>query len=252
MWYQFFKYSMFVPYTKAVLRPRVEGAENIPADGGCLIAANHLSAGDTFMLPASIAPQVTFPAKAELFVGNHGPSSKMVAWFLKSVGQVPMDRTGGKASADGLRPVLDALESGHVVGIFPEGTRSPDGNLYKGHTGVARLALTAGAPVVPVGLINTEMQRGPLRIPTMDHPVIRIGKPLDFSHHPEDADPRTIRQITSEVMAAIQQLTGQDYYDVYASRVKKGELTPEQLAAFKRPYPGAPAPKRQSPAGGEA
>ncbi|OYW71586.1 MAG: hypothetical protein B7Z24_02150 [Pseudomonadales bacterium 32-42-5] len=144
---------------KRWFRVRLEGAENIP-EGGCILAGNHLDAGDTFSLPALIGPQVTFPAKKELFEGK-GFKRRFVAWFLRAVGQAPIDRAGGRQSAATLGSVEEILAKGGVVAIFPEGTRSPDGHLYKGHTGVARLALTSGKPVLPVGLINTRLVKKP-------------------------------------------------------------------------------------------
>lgn len=246
MWYKFFKTTLFIPYVQGLMRPTVIGAENIPHTGGAILAANHLSAADTFMLPAMISREVTFPAKAELFRGDRGPASKVVAWFLTSVGQVPMDRSGGRVSADGLRPVLDSLESGRIVGIFPEGTRSPDGRLYKGKTGVARMALEAGVPVLPVGLVNTELVATPVKVPTTKGAVIVIGKPMDFSEYRGATDQKTLRYITDEIMTAIQELTGQEYVDVYGSRAKHGDLVGVDLSdrVKERPNLGSvrPAP----------
>jgi len=141
----------------------------------------------------------------------------VLAWFLTGVGQVSMDRSGGRASADGLRPVYEALAGGGVVGIFPEGTRSHDGRLYRGRTGVARLALGARVPVIPVGFFNTEFRRGPFGIPLMKKPGIRIGKPLDFSDHFGSTEGSVYREVTDSVMTAIQELTGQEYVPVYSN-----------------------------------
>lgn len=239
MWYTFFKHALFVPYVKLFCRPEVVGEENIPQQGPAILAANHSSAGDTFLLPASIKRQMVFPAKAELFKGNRGPASKVVAWFLKAVGQVPMDRTGGRASAEGLRPVLETLGQGGLVGIFPEGTRSVDGRLYKGKTGVARMALTAGVPVLPVAMSNTELVRNRLGIPVMHHPRIVIGKPLDFSRYADQHDVnKTLRWVTDEIMAGIQELSGATYVDVYGSRVKHGDLKDADVSDRIRQRPG--------------
>lgn len=239
MWYSLFKYTLFRPLAKLYFRGRVEGEENIPVSGGVLLASNHVSATDTFLMPALIRRPVTFPAKAELFAGNRGPVSKIVAWFLKAVGQVPLDRSGGRRSLDGLQPILDVLANGGVVGIYPEGTRTPDGKLYKGRTGVARLALAAGVPVVPVAAINTELHRNRLGLPYTDHPVFRFGKPLDFSAYAHLADDHNgIRWITDEVMAAIQELSGQEYVDAYGISVKSGRLTAEEIARRTLPRPG--------------
>jgi 1-acyl-sn-glycerol-3-phosphate acyltransferase len=214
--YALFKYLLFRPICLVAFRPWVEGEENIPAEGGVIIAGNHLSAGDTFLLPAMIRRRMTFPAKAELFHGR-SVTGRILAWFLKGVGQVPMDRSGGRASADGLRPVYEVLENGGVVGICPEGTRSHDGRLYRGRTGVARLALGAGVPVVPVGFFNTEFRRGPFGIPVMKRPGIRIGRPLDFSESFGATDGSVYRQVTDSVIEAIQDLTGQEYVPVYSN-----------------------------------
>lgn len=215
MLYELFKNLLFTPVCRWVFRPTVEGAENIPETGGAVLAGNHLSTGETFLLPAMIKRRMTFPAKAELFTGTT-ILTKIVAWFLKAVGQVPMDRSGGRASAAGLDPVLDVLRQGGLVGIFPEGTRSPDGRLHRGRTGVARLALGAVVPVIPVGFYGTAWQKGLFGIPVMKRPVIRIGKPLDFSRfEAREADGALYREVTDEVMRAIQALTGQEYVDAY-------------------------------------
>ncbi len=183
-----------------------------------MLAGNHLSAGDTFLLPALIRRPMTFPAKAELFRGDRGWQSKVVAWFLTAVGQVPMDRSGGVASAQSLQPVLEVLRRGGLVGIFPEGTRSPDGRLHRGRTGVARLALSADVPVIPVGFLNTQLRHGPLGIPWMTRPVIVIGEPLFFEAQSVtiDDEQAVLRDVTDQVMTSIQSLTGQEYVDAYA------------------------------------
>ncbi len=218
MYYWLFKYLLVRPVCLVCFRPWIEGEHHIPATGGVVIAGNHLSAGETFLLPALIRRRMTFPAKAELFRGDGGLGPKVLAWFLRAVGQVPLDRSGGKRSAESLRPVLDVLVSGGVVGIFPEGTRSRDGRLYRGRTGVARLALTAGVPVVPVGFVGTQFHKGPFGLPWMTRPGIRVGEPLCFHDHDGDTDEgRRLREVTDEVMAAIQRLTGQEYVDRYAT-----------------------------------
>ncbi len=239
MWYSLFKHALIRPLAKFCFRGRVEGEENIPAEGGVILASNHVSAIDTLLMPALIKRPVTFPAKAELFAGNRGFKSKVVAWFLKAVGQVPLDRSGGRRSLEGLLPIIEVLENGGVVGIYPEGTRTPDGKLYKGRTGVARLTLAAGAPVVPVAAVNTELHKNKLGLPAADHPVIRFGKPLDFSEYTYLAeDHHGIRWITDEVMAAIQQLSGQTYVDAYGTSVKSGRLSAEEIAERTLPRPG--------------
>lgn len=220
MYYTLFKYLLFRPVCRLFFRPWIRGEENIPDSGGAVLAGNHLSSGETFLLPALIRRPMTFPAKAELFKGDKGWQSRVVAWFLTVVGQVPMDRSGGAVSAQALQPVLEVLNRGGLVGIFPEGTRSRDGRLYKGRTGVARLALTAHVPVIPVGFFNTQMRPGPLGIPWMTRPGIVIGEPLSFEGRltPGADEHDVYRAVTDEVMEAIQALTGQEYVAEYAPR----------------------------------
>ncbi len=239
MLYRFFKTGLFRPVVKYLFRADLVGEENIPTTGGVVLASNHLAAGDTFVLPAMIKRQMTFPAKAELFAGNRGLGSKVVAWFLKAVNQVPLDRSGGKVSLEGLRPVLDVLHAGGTVGIYPEGTRSPDGRLYRGKTGVARIALAAGVPVVPVAMFGTETVKGFLGIPWINEPRIVIGEPLDFHEYFAFAEDRAVvRWVTDEVMAAIQELSGQQYIDVYGSSVKYGSISSAEADARALPRPG--------------
>lgn len=239
MLYQFFKTALFRPVVKWLWRATIEGEEHIPSVGGAVLAMNHPATSETFVLPAMMERPLTFPAKAELFRGDRGLASKVVAWFLKNVNQVPLDRSGGRMSIDGLRPILQVLADGGLVGIFPEGTRSPDGRLYRGKTGVARIALAAGVPVVPVAAFNTETVRTRLGIPWIRRPRIVVGEPLDFSRYGALADdPAVMRWVTDEVMAAIQALSGQQYVDAYASSVKYGSISAEAAAAKVLPRPG--------------
>ncbi|QGF25207.1 lysophospholipid acyltransferase family protein [Raineyella fluvialis] len=243
MAYSLFKRLLFRPAIVGLWRPWVEGGENVPESGPALMASNHISAGDTLMLPAMIRRRMVFPAKAEAFHGKD-PKSRVVAWFLKAVGMHPMDRSGGRASAESLVEVSDVLGHGDLLGIYPEGTRSPDGRLYKGKTGVARLALHSGAPVIPVAMINSQLVKGPLGIPLMRKPGIRIGRPLDFSEYRgRDNERDVLRWITDRIMAAIAELSGQEYVDVYGTSVKAGNFTPEQLATKVLARPGLNTPK---------
>lgn len=242
MWYQLFKNALFFPYVRVFCRPRVEGLQNLPRSGGVVIAMNHLGAGDTFLVPTCLPRQMVFPAKAELFRTDGGLRSRVVAWFLRAVGQVPMDRAGGRVSAEGLAPVLAALGAGHVVGISSEGTRSPDGRLYRGHTGVARIAAASGAPVVPVGLVDTALRPGPLGIRHMRGARIIVGEPFQLTPLGPEAGQAELREQTDQVMAAIQQLTHQQYVDVYASRVKHGDLVGVDTSDRVREHPGSIAP----------
>lgn len=237
MWYTLFKYLMFRPGVKIFLRPKLEGAQNIPKHGAVIMASNHIDAGDTFTLPALIHRRMVIGAKKELFQGTTF-SRKVVAWFMKAVGMVPLDRSGGRASATALGPVEQALADGHLVGIFPEGTRSPDSRLYRGHTGMARMALEAQCPIIPVGMVNTHLVRNRIGIPTMKNARIVIGEPLDYSQWYGRADEvKVLRWVTNDVMAHIQQLSGQDYVDVYASRAKYGNLRGKDLSSFVKPTP---------------
>ena len=225
MFYWVLKTLVLGPILKLLFRPWVEGEENIPETGGVILAGNHLSAGDTFLLPAMISRPMTFPAKAELFQMKGW--GRVLGWFLRGVGQVPMDRSGGRASADGLRPIYEVLTDGGVVGIFPEGTRSRDGRLYRGRTGVARLALNARVPVIPVGFADTQFRRGPFGIPLMKRPGIRIGKPLDFSEHFGSTEGSVYREVTDAVMVAISEITGQEYVPVYSNSAAAQIPSPE-------------------------
>ena len=224
-WYSFFKYTVVRPFVKLGYHARVEGEQNIPATGGAVIAGNHTSATETYVMPALIKRQVTYPAKAELFKpgkGLKGIPQTIIAWAIKAVGQVPLDRFGGKAALDGLGPVLEVLKAGGIAGLFPEGTRSPDGRLYKGKTGVARMAIEAGVPVVPVAMINTDkVQPTGTVIPKIQRVGIRFGAPLDFSRYAGlEEDRFVLRSATDEIMYALMELSGQEYVDMYAAQMK--------------------------------
>jgi 1-acyl-sn-glycerol-3-phosphate acyltransferase len=242
--YWVFKWLLFVPVVRLFCRPWIDGADRIPAFGPAILVGNHVSAGDTFLLPLMIRRRLTFPAKAELFAGR-GFGPRVIAWFLKNVGQLPMDRSGGRASASSMDGVTGVLRRGELLGIFPEGTRSPDGRLYKGKTGVARLVLQSGVPVVPVGMIDTQLVPSLFGIPIMRRPGIRVGTPLDFSGYAGAGNDRDVlRWITDEIMGAVQDLTGQTYVDLYGSSVKdalrEGRELPEPTA--RRPGEGRSAP----------
>lgn len=212
------------PLCRALYRPRVVGLENVPATGPAFLAANHLSMMDPVFLPVVLPRQISFVAKADLFHGR-GLRGRLVAGFVRGVGMIPVDRSGGRASQAGIDAAVQHLARGRVFGIFPEGTRSPDGRLYRGRTGVARIALGSGAPVIPVAMVGTDRLFRRTRLPRI-HPVaVVVGRPLDFSRYRGGQDdPEVLRAITDEVQAAIQALSGQDYADVYtgtagASRV---------------------------------
>jgi 1-acyl-sn-glycerol-3-phosphate acyltransferase len=256
--YWVFKWVAFAPLVRLLFRPWVEGAGNIPESGPAIIVSNHISAGDTFVLPAMIRRRLTFPAKVELFQGR-GLRGRVLTWFLKNVGQLPMDRAGGRASATGMDGVLAVLNRGQLLGIYPEGTRSPDGRLYKGKTGVARLVLQAGVPVIPVAMINSGFVPSRIpKVPTMRRPGIRIGKPLDFSRYAAAGNDREVlRYVTDEIMNAVMELSGQEYVDAYGTSVKaaqeEGRDFPVKVLSrpgLGRPVPPVPGaqPKRTPPA----
>ncbi|MFV0428873.1 MAG: lysophospholipid acyltransferase family protein [Arachnia sp.] len=246
MWYEFFKTVIFGPLVKVGFRGRIVGAENVPAAGGVILASNHLAAMDSVVIPAMLPRRVTFPAKAELFTGAGGIGSKIVAWFLKAVDMVPMDRGGGRASAASLSAISQVLADGHVIAIYPEGTRSPDGRLYKGKTGMARMVLANDVPVLPVGVVGTQRVRGLFGMPWIRRPIVVVGEPIEFSEHVGDMSPATLRWVTDETLAAIQDLTGQEYADVYAFRVKGGDLkeTGSDDYVLARPGGGDPPPAK--------
>lgn len=217
MAYWFIK-AIVKPVMLGLYRIRAEGLEDVPKKGAAIIAANHVSFLDSFFIPLVIKRRkMTYLAKADYF------KSWKTSWFFKSVGQISCERAGGSKSQQSLEIALDVLKQGHLLGIYPEGTRSPDGRLYRGRTGVARLALTSGAPVVPVGLIGTdEVMPKAAKLPRLTGRIpvrVRFGKPLDFSRYRgQEADRMVLRSVTDEIMFEIMQLSGQQYVDEYASR----------------------------------
>ncbi|MGR4009586.1 lysophospholipid acyltransferase family protein [Leucobacter sp. 1207-22] len=221
MLYWIFKHLLIGPLLKTIYRPWVEGSENIPSSGPVILVGNHLSVIDSFVLPVMVDRRVYFLAKSDYFTGK-GLKGWIVKSFMLGVGQLPIDRSGGKASEASLNTGLSVLERGDVLGIYPEGTRSPDAKLYRGRTGVARLVLESGATVVPVVMIDTEkaMPIG-VKVPRIRRIGTVIGKPLDFSRFAGmSADRFVLRSVTDEIMLEIQKLSGQEYEDVYASSVR--------------------------------
>lgn len=221
MLYWFFKHLIIGPFMKTVYRPWVEGAENIPATGPVIIVGNHLSVIDSFIMPLMIDRRVYFLAKSDYFTGK-GLKGWLVKSFMLGVGQLPIDRSGGKASEASLNTGLSVLDRGEVLGIYPEGTRSPDARLYRGRTGVARLVLESGAIVVPAVMIDTEkaMPIG-AKFPKIRRIGTVIGKPLDFSRFEGmSADRFVLRSVTDEIMLEMRKLSGQEYVDVYASSMR--------------------------------
>lgn len=216
--YWLFKNVLFGPGIKRIFRPIVDGADNVPTRGPAIIASNHLSVADWLFTPLALRRRITYVAKSDYFTGT-GLKGLVQRTFFAGTGQVPIDRSGGEASQGALRAGLRVLTRGELFGIFPEGTRSHDGRLYKGRTGVARLALEAGVPVIPTAVINTD-----LIAPRDKHfgrvvtPIVKFGAPLDFSRYADAREDRFIlRSVTDEVMYSIMELSGQHYIDEYAT-----------------------------------
>jgi 1-acyl-sn-glycerol-3-phosphate acyltransferase len=208
---------MVAPAVKIAWRPTVEGLENIPARGGAILASNHLSVADEYVMGSMVSRHIAFWAKAEYFTGT-GLKGKALAAFMRGLGAIQVNREGGRAALQALDAAIPALKAGDLVGVYPEGTRSPDGRLYRGRTGVARLALLADVPVIPVGVLGTDkVQPIGTLVPRLGPKVtIRFGKPLRFPDRVMDSS--TLRAITDEVMTEIRALTGQEYVGRYAPR----------------------------------
>ncbi|MGO1049496.1 lysophospholipid acyltransferase family protein [Crossiella sp. CA198] len=201
---------------RLVWRPTVLGLENLPKDGPFILAANHLSFADSLMLPLVVPRQVAFLAKAEYFTGK-GLKGAVMRWVFTALGQIPVERGKGRAAGQALDTALEVLQAGGAFGIYPEGTRSRDGQLHRGHVGVARLALTSGAPVIPVGLIGTDrLQPLGKKIPRIRPVTIHFGTPLDFTRYDGMNESLPIlRSVTDEIMYQIMELSGQEYVDRY-------------------------------------
>ncbi|MEV6795685.1 lysophospholipid acyltransferase family protein [Streptomyces sp. NPDC051320] len=238
---------------KVAFRPWVEGLENIPAEGPAILASNHLSFSDSFFLPAVLDRKVTFIAKAEYFT-SPGVKGKLTAAFFKGVGQLPVDRSGSRGAGEAaVKSGVDVLARGELFGIYPEGTRSPDGRLYRGKPGgLARVALASGAPVIPVAMIDTEKIQPPGQVmPKLMRPGIRIGKPLDFSrYHGMEGDRFILRSVTDEVMYEIMKLSGQEYVDIYATAAKRQIAERDKAEKAERSEKAAKAEKAADEAEG--
>jgi 1-acyl-sn-glycerol-3-phosphate acyltransferase len=220
--YWVLKNVLLGPVITKIFRPIHEGTENVPDQGAAIIASNHLSFADWLFTPLAVDRRITFVAKSDYFTraGLKGWAQKR---FFAGTGQVPIDRSGGRASESALRAGLKVLQRGELFGIYPEGTRSHDGRLYKGRTGVARLALLSGAPVIPSAIIGTDIIAPPGKIITkIVSPTVKFGQSLDFSRYQGMSEDRFIlRSITDEIMYAIMELSGQEYVDMYAPAAKE-------------------------------
>ncbi|MFD4670295.1 lysophospholipid acyltransferase family protein [Lentzea sp. NPDC058450] len=231
MLYWLMKHVLLGPILRLFFQPKIiEGAENIPKDGGAILASNHLAVSDSFFLPLMLSRRVTFPAKIEYFTGT-GIKGRLQKWFFSGVGQVPIDRSSASAAQGALDTGVRIVREGKLLGIYPEGTRSPDARLYKGKVGVAWIALESGAPVIPVAMFGTDKANPIGSRMWKPHPIrIKIGKPLDFSRYEGlSGDRFVLRSITDEIMYALMELSGQEYVDVYAAKAKEQTAdVPEQ------------------------
>ncbi len=224
------------PFLHTIGRPKVTGAGHVPASGGAILAANHLSVVDSIFLPLMMDRPVTFSAKSEYFTAS-GPAARLWAYYLKATNQLQMDRDGARAAQATLEAALALLQAGSLFGIYPEGTRSPDGRLYRGRPGVGWLALKSGLPVIPVGMVGTRRVLPPGSVvPRPGRIEIRIGAPLSFPPEVTSAPPGKARQLIAErVMTEIQKLTGQEYVHMFASD-RKAELAATAPAKPKRRF----------------
>ncbi|MEI6648334.1 MAG: lysophospholipid acyltransferase family protein [Actinomycetes bacterium] len=210
--------SFLIPILTLLFRPKVTGLRNVAHTGPVIIASNHLSFSDSIFMPLVVPRKVTFLAKSEYF------TSPGLKGFIKKItfialGQVPVDRSGGRRSEAAILTGLKLLEEGDCIGIYPEGTRSPDGKLYKGRTGIARMAIDSGAAVVPVAMFNTaEIQPTGQVVPKVRRVEMIFGEPMYFDGDSNDL--KLLREITDRIMNSIQALSGQEYVDMYASEAK--------------------------------
>jgi 1-acyl-sn-glycerol-3-phosphate acyltransferase len=222
VFYWFLKWVALGPFLKLVFRPQVTGSDHVPTRGPAILASNHLSYADWLFMPLTLSRRVTFVAKAEYFT-TPGIKGWFQKKFFSGAGQVPIDRSGANAAEGALKAAKKLLTDGELFGIYPEGTRSHDGKLYRGKTGVARLALECRVPVIPVAVVGTDVVAPPGQtFGKLTRPIVRFGKPLDFSRYEGMENDRYIlRSITDEIMYEIMRLSGQEYVDMYATRAKE-------------------------------
>lgn len=236
MFYWLMKHVFLGPLFRLIFRPTAEGIDNVPADGPLILCSNHLSFIDSLLIPLMIRRKVVFLGKSDYF------DKWYMSWFFKGAGVIPVRREGGEAGESSLKTAVRALEQGYAVGIYPEGTRSPDGRLYRGKTGPARMALRARCPIVPVAVYGTDKAMPSGRyVPKPFRVHVKYGKPLDFSrYYGKDDDRFVLRSMTDEIMYELMLMTGQEYVDEYASKFKgnvpkdaapPGEASPPPAAA---------------------
>jgi 1-acyl-sn-glycerol-3-phosphate acyltransferase len=225
--YWLMKLVLLGPVLRLIFRPVAEGLGHVPRRGPAIIASNHVSFSDSIFMPLVVRRKVTFVAKAEYFTGT-GIKGFLIRMFFTAAGTIPIDRSGGQAARAAIDTGLRVLRAGKLFGIYPEGTRSPDGRLYRGKTGVARMVLTANVPVVPVAMLNADQIQPPGRIlPNVTRARMRFGPPMDFSRYAGMAGDRMVeRQITDEIMYELMTLSGREYVDVYAQKVKEQAMSP--------------------------
>jgi len=222
MWYWLFKFIFMGPLLTLLGRPKVEGLEYVPDSGPMILASNHLAVADSFYLPLVVKRRITFLAKSEYFTGS-GLGGWFQRWFYTAAGQVPIDRTDADSALAALTTAQRVLDEGKLLGMYPEGTRSPDGRLYKGKTGLARVALQTGVPVIPVAMIGTDVVNPPgTKMWRFGRVQVKFGKPMDFTRFEGLAGNRFIeRAVIDEVMYELMRLSGQEYVDLYAADVKE-------------------------------
>jgi 1-acyl-sn-glycerol-3-phosphate acyltransferase len=211
--------AFLTPFLMVLFRPKVKGLRHVPGSGPVIIASNHLSFSDSIFMPLVVPRKVTFLAKSEYFT-SPGPKGLLKKLTFIALGQVPVDRSGGRRSEAALITGLKVLAEGKCLGIYPEGTRSPDGRLYKGRTGIARLAIESGAPIIPVAMFNTEkIQPTGTVVPKVMRVEMIFGEPMYFEG--DSTDLQHLRDVTDQIMQTIQALSGQEYVDTYATKAKK-------------------------------
>jgi len=211
--------AFLTPFLMLLFRPKVKGLRHVPGSGPVIIASNHLSFSDSIFMPLVVPRKVTFLAKSEYFT-SPGPKGLLKKVTFIALGQVPVDRSGGRRSEAALITGLKILAEGKCLGIYPEGTRSPDGRLYKGRTGIARLAIESGAPIIPVAMFNTEkIQPTGTVVPKVMRVGMIFGEPMYFEG--DSTDLLHLRDVTDKIMSTIQEMSGQEYVDIYATKAKK-------------------------------
>ncbi|GAA5230388.1 lysophospholipid acyltransferase family protein [Arthrobacter cryoconiti] len=232
------------PVLKLLFRPWTKGLDNLPLEGPAVLASNHLSFSDSIFMPLMVPRPVVFLAKSDYFTGR-GIKGRLTAAFFKLTNQLPMDRSGGAASASSLNTGVDVLKAGGLLGIYPEGTRSPDGRLYRGKVGVAKLILSANVPVIPVAMIGTDkVQPIGRRIPNIRRLGVIFGEPMDFSRYQGLEDDRFVqRSVTDEIMYELMRLSGQEYVDSYAGTVKE-KIAADKAKKSAKDQEGSEHPKK--------